>query len=475
MKKLIFSGLLLSLTFLSLAQVLPDKLIIEGYKKEKEKSDKDIQNPKANIKAKTWLDRAKTHENIAIYALSIDSSAAQIAYDAYKKVAELDVKNGKPGSQAKEAQTALSSKPLFNAFLQTGAGNYTNKNYAKAQQAFKMANAIDPKDSVATMYYGVASQQLQDDASTIEAYEKHIALAGKDPIVFYALFSAYRKQKNDDKAMAILAKGIQANPENKDLKAEQTNFYISSGKINEAISSLEEMIAKDSKNVNTILNLAILHDNAASEVNREVKKLSESISQGSDVQNKLDSKTSQVQAYTDERNRLKDQLKKQPKNADVKRRLGEAETFLKEQTDVLNKLKAEKVEEDAKKVDAKAVEAKISELVIKRDISKNAAADNYKKALAVEPNNYDANYNLGVMHFNDGVVLKAPYDNLNPTSSEFKNNGKAMEQQFINKFMEALPYFETAYKAKKEDEITENLKNLYRILKMDDKLKAMGE
>ncbi|MES2798250.1 MAG: hypothetical protein V4683_19940 [Bacteroidota bacterium] len=475
MKKSILSGLLFTLAFISQAQTDADKLIIDGYKKAKEKSDKDITNPKSNIKARTWFERAQAYESIALYALSADSSAADVATEAYKKAIELDTKGGKEGSVAKEAKAALSGKLLHDSYIQAGAGNYSKQNYVKAQAAFKMAATIDPKDTVATMYYGVASQQLNDDAGIIDAYEKHVSLGGNDPIVYYALFNSYRKAKNDEKAIAILSKGIEKNPDNKDLKAEKTNYYISTGKLDQAINSLKEMVEKDPKNVNNLLNLAILYDNAASSSNSEIKKLNSQIDQGSDVQGKLETKASQVQAYTDERNRLKDQLKKQPKNADIKRRLGEAELFLKEQTDVLNKLKEEKAAEDAKQVNVAEVKSKIDALAKTRDLDKANAVAYYKKSLDVEPTNYDANFNMGVMSFNEGVELKRPYDNLNPTSAEYKNNGKAMEDKFIAKFMEALPFFETAYKVKQEDEIKDNLKNLYRILKMEEKLKAMGE
>jgi tetratricopeptide (TPR) repeat protein len=255
---LILSGLLITLTLSLNAQSDADKLIIEGYKKAKEKSDKDIANPKTNIKAKTWLERAQAYETIALYALSADSSAANVAMDAYKKAIELDTKAGKIGSIGKDAQTALTGKTLHDSFLQAGAGHYSKQSYAKAQASFKVAAAIDPKDSVATMYWGVSSQQLQDDNSIIEAYEKHIGLGGTDPIVYYALYNSYRKLKNEDKALAALSKGIEKNPENKDLKAEKTNYYISTGKMGEAISTLKEMVEKDPKNVSNLLNLAII-------------------------------------------------------------------------------------------------------------------------------------------------------------------------------------------------------------------------
>ncbi len=476
MKKLILVGLLTTLTLSLHAQTDADKQIIEGYKKAKEKSDKDITNPKTNIKAKTWLDRAQAYETIALYAISADSSAPVVAMEAYKKAIELDTKNGKIGSIGKDAQTGLSGKLLHDSFLQAGASYYSKQGYLKAQTYFKEAATIDPKDSVATMYWGVSSQQLQDDNGIIEAYEKHLGLGGADPIVFYALYTSYKKLKNDEKALAILSKGIEKNPDNKDLKAEKTNYYISSGKIGDAINSLIEMIEKDPKNVSNILNLAILYDNAAATINSEIKKMSDQIGQGSDVHEKFESKTSQVQAYTDERNKLKDQLKKQPKNVDIKRRLGEAENFLKELIEVLNKLKAEMAEEDAKKVNIAELKSKIDALSTKRDIERGFAMENYNKALAIEPKNYDANFNLGVINFNEGVELKRPYDNLNPTSAEFKNNGKAMEESFMFKFKQAMPYFENAFEARKDDvDSKESLKNIYRILKMEDKLKALGE
>jgi tetratricopeptide (TPR) repeat protein len=475
MKKLIFSGLLLSLAFSTLAQSDADKLLLKAFKDAKEKSDKDIANPKANIKAKTWLERGAAYEEVALRYLSLDSNAANVAMEAYKKAIELDTKAGKMGSTAKDAEKAMTGQNLFNAYMQMGAGHYTGRNYGMAQNAFKTASSIMPKDTIATMYYGVSSQQLKDDKSTVEAYEKHIALGGKDPIVYYTLYDQYKKLKNDDKALAILEKGIEFNPENKDLKAEKTNFYIQSGKTDQALKSLKEMVEKDPTNVNNILNVAILEDNEQMQANAEIKKLSESMNQGSGVQAKLDAKVSQVQAYTDERNRLKEQLKKQPKNPDAKRRLGEAELFLKEQTDVLNQLKQEKAEEDSKKVNVADIQAKVNALTAKRNEKKESAVTYYKKALAIDPKNYDALFNMGVMKFNEGVELKRPYDNMNPTSQEFKTNGKAMEEAFTTRFKEALPFFETALSVKKDSDIIENLKNLYRILKMDDKLKALGE
>ena len=56
-----------------------DKALQEEVKKAKEKSDKDITNDKAKDKAKTWLDRAKAYEEVALRNPALDSSAALVA------------------------------------------------------------------------------------------------------------------------------------------------------------------------------------------------------------------------------------------------------------------------------------------------------------------------------------------------------------------------------------------------------------
>jgi tetratricopeptide (TPR) repeat protein len=98
---------------------------------------------------------------------------------------------------------------------------------------------------------------------------------------------------------------------------------------------------------------------------------------------------------------------------------------------------------------------------------------NYDKALKVDPNNYDVNYNLGVIAFNEAVILNKKVGDMG--MDEYKKDGKAAEATRDDKFKEALKYFEKAYSLKKEEDVKENLKQLYRVLKMEDKLKELGE
>src|SRR5690606_5934775 len=120
--------------------------VLDQIKKDKEKSDKNIQDPKANVKAATWMDRAKLYENIALQHTTVDSNAANEAREAYKKVIELDVtKKGAPGKSAQEAEKILQGGEgtfLYNAFVTQGAQYFQGKNLKGALDAFTAAQEI---------------------------------------------------------------------------------------------------------------------------------------------------------------------------------------------------------------------------------------------------------------------------------------------------------------------------------------------
>jgi hypothetical protein len=122
----------LALSFGASAQL--DPIMAKAYKDAKEKSDKDITNPKSALKASTWMARAQSYQDVANYKLfALDSNAADVAIASYKKVIELDQKGGKPGRLAKDAETALKSKSLATVVLIQGYEFYQKGNYKKAQ------------------------------------------------------------------------------------------------------------------------------------------------------------------------------------------------------------------------------------------------------------------------------------------------------------------------------------------------------
>lgn len=97
----------------------------------------------------------------------------------------------------------------------------------------------------------------------------------------------------------------------------------------------------------------------------------------------------------------------------------------------------------------------------------------YKKALELNPDYYEANYNLGVVYYNVGREIRSELNNLSLDEYRVK------EVEYVERanvhLREALPYFEKAVEIKPEEDIQllETLAGVYLLLKMSDEAEAM--
>ena len=449
-----------------------DQAAMDAAKKDKEKSDKDITDAKASTKASTWMDRAKTYQIIAGQYIRLDSTAGTTAMEAYKKVVELDKdKKGSPGKLAKEAETALKSRDMYNAIMQQGVAKFQNKNYNEAVKLMTMAGEIQPQDTLAPLYSAIGAQQIQDNATAKTQLEKYVVNGGKDASIYGSLAMLYRNDKEVDKALAVLDKGIAMAPLNKDLSNERINLMLASNRMDEAIVGMKQLVEKEPNNVQNIVNLGILYDNTAQKMNEEIRKLGGDAKQGASSGKKLAAEKDALSAITSEITRLTAKMKKEPKNAEVKRQLAEVQ---KRQADT--KVSVAQLETQAKEAADKAGlagnnESKIAELRQKQTEQRDLAKQYYTKALAVDPANYDANYNMGVFFFNDAVEMKKTVDNMDMT--EYNKRGKEVDGQVCGKFKQALPYFAKAKSVKDEADVNENLTNTQNILKQYEERKVI--
>ncbi|PWJ58941.1 TPR repeat protein [Dyadobacter jejuensis] len=472
MKRLLFVSALALFSATAFGQDAANKLILDQYQKEKEKSDKSIDDAKATAKAAYWMDRAKTYESIALQATELDSSAAKTAMDAYKKVIELDVtKKGQPGKSSKEAESILKGEEgtqLFNAFVKQGAEKYQSQNLEGALEMFQLAQEINKKDTLASLYGGIAAQSLDKKSEAIAQFEKYAENGGTDPSVYYGLSQLYRAEDKFDMALASLNKGLERSPDNKDLKAEIVNIYLASGKEDQAINELKALTEKDPNNIQNILNLAILYDNTSSKLNQKIKEVDSKLSQGtskvSSLNKDLETEKGTIEVFDGEVKRITGLLKKQPKSADLKRQLADVTAKKKEAVESVASLEKQIAEakEAAKGNDTAALEKELAELKAKQKTAVSEAVASYKKALVVEPNNYDALYNLGAFYFNEAVQLKSEVDNMNMT--DYQKRGKEIEGRVCGRFKKAKPYFEKAVQAKDEEEAKEALENATNII-----------
>ncbi|GAB3956197.1 hypothetical protein GCM10028805_45300 [Spirosoma harenae] len=449
-----------------------DAAMVDALKKEKEKSDKDITDPKAGAKASTWMDRAKTYQNIAAGGnIKLDSAAATTAYDAFKKVIELDKdKKGGPGKLAKEAEEALKSPNLYNAFMQQGVAKFQAKNYPDAMKSLSMAGELNPKDTLAPLYTAIAAQQVKDNATAKTQLEKYIAGGGKDAAIYGSLAMLYSADNEVDKAIAALDKGIALAPTNKDLANEKINIMLRTNRLDEAISNMKQMVEKDPNNVTNLVNLSIVYNNIAQKADEQVKKLEGNTKKSGNSAKQLADAKSVIDAYNSEVARLNAAIKKSPK-PELKRQLADLQKKIADQ-----KAEVAKLEADAKEAAAAASanagnEAKVTEL--KKTVTDNKLLEKQylEKALAVDANNYDANFNMAVWLFNDAVNMKNVVDRMD--MAEYNKSGKEMDGKVCGKFKAALPYFQKAKSIKDETEVTDNLTNTENILKQYEEKKIV--
>jgi tetratricopeptide (TPR) repeat protein len=454
-----------------------DPIMAKAYKDAKEKSDKDIANAKLALKPATWMARAQSYQDLAYYKqFNLDSNAADVAIASYKKVIELDQKGGKPGRFAKDAETALKSKTLATATLLQGYEFYTKGNYKKAQPNFEYAATIDPTDTTTSLLHGAAAQMNRDDNNIIKAYEQYLKHGGKDISTYAALYEAYVRKNEDAKGLYYIDQAMKVYPTNKDLSGTKINYYIDRKMYSEALVAYKELIAKDPKSVASYVNVGIIYDQQMGMNDDKISALKKSLNAGKALDDKIAKSGELIKIFTDEKTRIAGLLKKTPKSVDLKKQMNDIDLKIKEETAKLDQLKADKTADSATNLEKAKVQGEIDGYLASRKENKDNAIEWYKKALEIDPNSADGNYNLGVLYLNDAIEVQKPYNDLNPSSEEFKKNGNAMKEAFTARFKEALPYLEKAYGSRKEEQIKNALINIYGLLNQADKVKAlMGE
>jgi tetratricopeptide (TPR) repeat protein len=462
MKKIILASFVGLISFNSIAQDPLKELECKGYVDAIEKGIKNTNNPKQAVKSATWVKLAETYQDLASRCGS-DSMAAQKAYDTYLKA--LEVENTAGGKKAKAIEDALANVSLGNAFLQQGAAFYNSKNMEMASKFFNQSSKINSKDTTAALYAGIVAQGLGDNTGAIESFNKFFANGGKDPAVFYSLAQIYKIQKNFPGAIEILKKGAQVHPADKDLKNEIINTYITSNQIGSAIEDLEKMVAAEPNNALNLTNLGLLYDSKAQDANIEVQKIKDQLGKSNteDLEKKLAIEKDKLPIYEGEIATLTAKLKKDPKTAAAtKKRITEVTSTKTEIEQGIVGLTNQIAEKKGNKANDELA-AKLPSLQASFQEYKVKAFEIYKKTLALDANNYDANFNMAVMYFNEAVETKKLVDAMDMKA--YQASGKDIEMKACGQFNTAKPYFDKCKSLKPDDDLViENLKNLDRIL-----------
>jgi tetratricopeptide (TPR) repeat protein len=101
------------------------------------------------------------------------------------------------------------------------------------------------------------------------------------------------------------------------------------------------------------------------------------------------------------------------------------------------------------------------------------AQENYEKAIELNPDYYDANYNLAVIHYNKAREVIHELNEL--SLDEYRKQEAAYAEKAQVYFRDALPYFEKAAEVAADDDLQllETLQGIYLKLNMKDQASAL--
>jgi len=263
MKKVLLVAAGLSMSFMGLAQKKNVTTAIQamsnGDLDEAQKAiDAAVLDESTKNDEKAWMTRGDVYLKLVEAGKMPQDKAIQEAANSYMKAAQL-----KPDYKTQDLNTRLLN--IASSYYNTGITAYNNKQYAEAYTALEMPVKIHDMeggkrfssnksfDTVATeaarvQAYSAFYQNKYDDAAVIINKLKDNPIV-EDPNNYLILAEIYSKQNNDAALQKAIEEGRKKYPNDPNLRNQELNIYIKSGKQDELIKKLEDAIAaeKDEK------------------------------------------------------------------------------------------------------------------------------------------------------------------------------------------------------------------------------------
>ncbi len=363
------------------------------------------------VEAKTAIDKATANAKTATMPQTYALQAAIYASIAYKDSVQTtqatEISTAQDAlKKAKEADTKNEyAKLILHATLELGqiqldkgVKAYQNKKFDEAYAAFDAAQKVipPPDDTLAVLYTAISAANLKNYPAAISNYNK--LLTGntyKDKAKIYAdMPTLYLLTKDTAGAVKIASEAVTKYPANADLRKEEIEVSLQAGQQNDLITKIETAIKADPNNKTLYYYEGLTYSQVAEGLQKDITKLE-----------KADKKAA-------------DQVKKGPKPA---------------------------------------ANPQIAKLEQTRIDNFNKAAEQYKKALEIDHNYFEAVLNLGY------VSMAPAIDHYN--TARFLNDQKAYEaamKKVNGEFEVAKPYLLKAVDLNPQspDALT-NLKSYY--------------
>lgn len=183
----------------------------------------------------------------------LDPNALNVAWEAYQKVIELDVKQKYP----KKLKTQYDN--LIIDFTNLAVDYYNQDDFKSALTAFERVLEIEHSpivteggaakiDTAIIFNAGVAAQRAGNLAAA-EKYYKESLKYDYEPARTYAMLSnVLKEQGKEEESVAYLHKGYELYPDNSYMLVELINYYLLGGEPEKAEVYLDAAIKQDPKN-----------------------------------------------------------------------------------------------------------------------------------------------------------------------------------------------------------------------------------
>lgn len=248
-------------------------------------------------------------------------------------------------------------------------------------------------------YMADAAIKAGDKEKAIQLFEE--VMADERPVTYAFARASLLHMENGDtaKALNVIERGRVKFPEDKDLTNLELMIYQNQGKIEELISKLSGAIEANPDEPTMWFHRANLYDNRARNLSEEFKVA--------------------VEKWSDANNKMK--RASNPKDKE--------------------KWKQIATENDAK----------MTSLKTQIDDLDNKAIADYKKAVELNGDYFDAIFNLGAINFNRTVTLVEKANYL-PGDANYEKNYEALKKQWVELYKEALIWFLKAEELKADDQ-----------------------
>lgn len=276
MKKAILITAGVALSSLSWAQkqniqTASDYLRDKDYDKAVEYINMAVNNPDTKDNAKAWFTRGNIFMSMQNEPARNATSPYREAAKSFQKAAQLDAK------YEKDAVTQALIVAAYN-FYNDAVGAYNKKDYEQSMQLAK--NTVDIHDMEGGKRFANKNfDTVSASALMIESYSAmyakkydealvllHALKANpieKNANVYLALVDVYKGLNKDAEMIAVIEEGKLQYPDNVNLRNEELNYYIKTGKSDILMKKLEDAVAKEPGNAELQFNLANGYNNLA--------------------------------------------------------------------------------------------------------------------------------------------------------------------------------------------------------------------